>query len=174
MTRLPPNIRQHLLEFICGAVQPQEFESWLYGASDLEAILSADEYLSIISADYKTRDGVAAAQAIAEAVLTAREPDSAVKYRVERLATETLAGGVDLVSGLRQLVCFYHQGCEFIPLSLVGLESETDSVPDKRHYHQWEPAALAKQLERLQFYRAQILCELENLVNVLQADRLAT
>ena len=173
MTQLPPDIHARLLDFACGVSASSDFETWLYGSGDLESVLPPDEYLDLLSADYKRPAGALAAQELVEALLDTRRPNVVAKYRIELLCEAMLTGRVDLLFGLREIVQFYYQGYTFIPDVFIGLESETDTVPDSHHYHQWEHAALALQLERLEWYRPQLLLELQNLVASLQGQRRA-
>jgi hypothetical protein len=167
---LPSESRKHLLEFAAGGAPAKNFEAWLYSSAEVEQALLPDEYLALISADFNSSDGVAQAQIIAEEILSRRYPTDLPKRRVLALASEMLAGTIDLLFGLRRLVGYYRSGYTFIPEVFVGLEDETESVPDREHYSQWEPNALARQLERLGWYRSQILAELKALVESLQRE----
>lgn len=53
MKKLPRHIEQKFYDTIFGTVALEEFESWLYSDKKLETILSEDEYLELISFNYK-------------------------------------------------------------------------------------------------------------------------
>src|SRR6185369_14869772 len=101
----------------------------------------------------------------------ARHQKAFERYRVERIASRMLSGQLDLLTGLRELVALHHSGYSFIPIVFVGLESETDTVPEQAQYSQWQPTAVARQLERLSWYQPSILKELHTLLEELQSQR---
>jgi hypothetical protein len=169
MTVLPPHIRPKLLCFAFGTSDVADFERWVYQSADLEAVLSLTDYLDLISADYRTSDGITAARELVTRLLSQAAPGILANHRAAFLAEAMLSGHVDLVAGLRELV-LRHNGCTVIPAALVGIESDTDTVPDHAHQHQWQPDALAKQLNHFEGYKASLLAELRSLVRALQAD----
>lgn len=53
MKNLPKSIEEKFYAFIYGDINLESFESWVYTENDLEAALSADDYLDLISFNYK-------------------------------------------------------------------------------------------------------------------------
>lgn len=53
MTTLPDNIRMKLFNTLNGDIAIEDFEKWIYGDSKLESILNQDDYLDLISLNYK-------------------------------------------------------------------------------------------------------------------------
>jgi hypothetical protein len=53
MHALPTDIKEFFFKTIKGDISLGEFERWVYASENLEAILDADDYLEIISLNYK-------------------------------------------------------------------------------------------------------------------------
>ena len=53
MTHLPENIEQYFFDTINGKVTLTEFEQWVYTNKELESLLGEDDYLELISVNFK-------------------------------------------------------------------------------------------------------------------------
>jgi hypothetical protein len=53
MTQLPNNIKTYFFSVIKGDVSTEDFEKWVYANNELESILKLDDYLDLISLNYK-------------------------------------------------------------------------------------------------------------------------
>lgn len=53
MTHLPENIKQYLFDTIYGKVTLTDFEQWVYTNKELESLLDEDDYLELISFNFK-------------------------------------------------------------------------------------------------------------------------
>jgi hypothetical protein len=171
---LSEEARNRLLAFTCEVIPVPEFESWLYGSADLASALSPESYLELISANFRSPDGIRSARSVSEAVLEQALPGSVGRYRAILILRGMLNGTVPLVVGVRQLTHMLHAGCTFIPACFVGFESETDTVPDPSHYHLWEPQALQRSLQSLESYSGVILSAASDLLRELESQKGAT
>jgi hypothetical protein len=53
MRELPIDIKERFFKTIKGDISLDDFENWVYESKILETILESDDYLEIISLDYK-------------------------------------------------------------------------------------------------------------------------
>lgn len=53
MTEIPKHIELNFYDTIIGKISIQEFEAWIYSDKEIESILSEDDYLELISFNYK-------------------------------------------------------------------------------------------------------------------------
>ncbi|HTD39773.1 MAG TPA: hypothetical protein VK671_04075 [Mucilaginibacter sp.] len=53
MTQLPDDIKTYFFKTIKGNISIEDFEKWIYTDKEIESILNADDYLDLISLDYK-------------------------------------------------------------------------------------------------------------------------
>lgn len=166
---LPPPIRTPFLQFCNGELAPPEFEAWICAAGEVEPLIGRTEYLDLISADYTGRD-LAAKRDLCRRILEQHHPGAFDRYRVTRLLAAMLADDESLLDGLRELVRLRRQGCGFIPIEFVGMESETDAYPAPSSYHLWDPEALARKLTAGLPYRQEIRAAARELLAELRRD----
>jgi len=53
MSALPPNIEHYFFDTIYGKVTLEEFEQWVYTNKELESLLDENDYLELISFNFK-------------------------------------------------------------------------------------------------------------------------
>jgi len=53
MTHLPSNIKTYFFKTIKGEISIENFEKWIYTDEEIESILNADDYLDLVSLNYK-------------------------------------------------------------------------------------------------------------------------
>ena len=53
MRKLPIDIKERFFKTIKGDISLDDFERWVYDSKNLENVLGSDDYLDIISLDYK-------------------------------------------------------------------------------------------------------------------------
>lgn len=53
MTTLPPHLEMRFFRVMKGDINVLDFEQWLYSDKELESLLSPDDYLNLISLNYK-------------------------------------------------------------------------------------------------------------------------
>jgi hypothetical protein len=169
-TRLPPAHHRTLLAFAAGELEASAFESWLYGAVDLDAHLTPDEFLALVSPDFRTSSGVASAREAATQILDSRVPQDTVRHKAARLVTYVLDGSVPLLFGLRQLSHLAHESPGLIPGDIANLYSDLEGVPTESSYHLYSPAYVSRQVALLESARPAIVSALTAFLLVLQAQ----
>ncbi len=56
MTALPRPIQERFYQTITGDRSVEDFEQWVYADTELEMLLKPDDYVDLISLNYKTRE----------------------------------------------------------------------------------------------------------------------
>ncbi len=149
---------RHFALFLSGRLSLAEFESWVYKTDGLEGVLGSDRYLRLISFPFKAEQ--ATTQLADLLVQFARDLDAHefIKQRAIIVLENMLNEKVTLPSGCLQLTHLRNGGGEqIIPIEFVGYESELDTVPEPENYHLWDAQALQRQLQRLDWYKNDIL-----------------
>lgn len=133
--KLPPDINKIFIDTISGELPVLEFEQWLYNNKQLETILSAEDYLDLISYGYKSNDSKPGLLRLLKKHIDIGELET---QRIHKLLTQALKRDRDLP---KILACFYDLYCKgyyfFDALGLVyGLKME---VPGINNYEEtWE------------------------------------
>ena len=157
-----PAIWSYLERFHAGEVPLNDFEQWVYNCPELESVLGRDEHLALLTLNYHARDARNEVRQRIEDVYAAHRPGRLLRDRVRRLAVGILDGDIDVITGCRELTRAYHDGGEeWIPIGIVGIDSELDTVPTPDEYHRWDSDALKVKLnearDEIEFYRPQVL-----------------
>jgi hypothetical protein len=150
--------KQQLLKqfalFLGDYISVAEFESWVYQSEGIEALLGGNKYLELISVPFKSEG---AGKQIASLIFRySRDIDinEFVRQRAIVILQLMLEGSMALTTGCRQMAQLYHETKEeIIPIEFVGY----DSVPEPDKYHLWDKKALAKQLERVDWYKEGVM-----------------
>jgi hypothetical protein len=165
---LTPGTRDYFYRFASKRIDPADFERWLYEHTRLDDELDKTSYLDLLAFDFKEESGIREARHFIRQILEKLEPGFYVDEEVKQTLRDMINEELPLVTGLRRLVAFNHAGYEQIPLIFVGLESETDSVPEPSQYSAWGRLALRKQLKRLDWYKKDIIRESKTLLEKLE------
>jgi hypothetical protein len=129
-----------------GDLSPDGFEQWVYSAPELETVLGRDLALELLAFDYRTRGARQELHALVERAYAELRPGELVYDMARRVAGEFLAGERDLWRTTSCLARLYYKGHEWIPVKLVGIDSELDSIPAPQVRAAWDPAALRRVL----------------------------
>jgi hypothetical protein len=126
-----------------GDLSPDAFEQWAYAAPDLETTLGRDLALELLAFDYRGRGASQELHALVDRAYAERRPGELVYDMARRVAREFLDGERDLWRTTAPFARLFSQGHDWVPVELVGVDSELDSIPAPRVRASWNPEALA-------------------------------
>jgi hypothetical protein len=167
---LPEEILAQFCNFLEGKQDSATFEKWLCLSPNLEIVLGKTTWLELVSTNFQN---AAEAHELREKITKLVEqhnPGHLIHEQVKSILEGMLNGTMDLVSGCRRLSKYWNQQNEWIPVIFVGYDSELDEVPLPEQYGLWSKAALGEKLEKVEFYRADILKACENFLKELNGN----
>ena len=112
MTEIPKHIQLKFYETIIGKISTEEFESWIYSDKEIETILPDDDYLELISINYK-KDGAKyeLVNLLSEKYVDLREYE---KWKMLNKLTTALKKDKRLPDILREFYDLYCRGYTFL------------------------------------------------------------
>jgi hypothetical protein len=139
-----------LERWLAGEIPTSDFELWVYDTQDLEDSLGVDDYLSLLSFDFRQPHAVLELRQLVLKIYTHHRPGRLAHDRAKRLAEGLISGAIDLLVAVRHLAQLYWEGNKWVPVVFVGIDSELDVLPRVEQYPLWDEQALASKLESLQ------------------------
>jgi len=127
-TTIPAGIREKFLRFLAGDLTGDSFEQWLYGCEGLEEILPADDYLELISIDYRSPGQWSRARALVGKYVS---PSELILWSIRGILDEMLRDRENIFDSLRRLYTMYGQGLYFLDTLAVGFGLECQELHDK-------------------------------------------
>lgn len=115
--------RKILRDFYFGDVSENIFEKWLYQDNTLEKLFY-DEYIDLISLDYKKETESLKAKEIVRKVYDTEDPELLFKHKSLEIAQGMLENSIPLELGCEKLADIYYKGMKFIPTIFCGFDSE--------------------------------------------------
>ena len=156
-----------------GDLSADAFEQWVYSAPDLETVLGRDLALEFLAFDYRGRGESQELHALVERAYAERRPGELVYDMARRVAEEFLAGERDLWRTTGPLASLFARGHDWVPVILVGIDSELDSIPAPHVRASWEPDALTRLLAESEAivasYESTVRDALESMLQMLDA-----
>ncbi|MDO3695969.1 barstar family protein [Wenyingzhuangia sp. chi5] len=146
------------------------FESWVYENKELENVISEENYIDLLAFNFKSREIKNFIKSIIQKHFDWKEFE---KYRTIELLKNIKSGNIEIVLASRKLRELYLEQEEeikrpFLTIKLaIGYESELDNCPIESEYKLWNSNALKKQLEPVEWYRKQILEDVNQELNEL-------
>lgn len=143
--KLPAPITQYIYQTLSGNVSLQDFEQWVYASKELEAFLSADDYLDLISLNYR-KDG--AVHALHRLLSKHVDLGDFERYKLLEMLAETRQQNENLPYLLMEFYALYCRGYKFLlALGTLGL---TVKVPTAGNYlKSWEELTASEKQETL-------------------------
>ncbi|MGY5353619.1 barstar family protein [Wenyingzhuangia sp. IMCC45467] len=169
MTEINPN-RIKFYQFLNNDISLELFESWVYENKELENVISEENYIDLLAFNFKSREIKSFIKSIIQKHFDWKEFE---KYRTIELLKNIKSGNIEIVLASRKLRELYLEQEEeikrpFLTSRLaIGYESELDNCPIESEYKLWNSNALKKQLELVEWYRKQILEDVNQELNEL-------
>jgi len=163
-------IVERLCRWVSNELDQETFETWIYQEPQLESLLGKTLYLDLLSLDYSSGQGKFDSELLIKKFLEDKHREYFQKREVISILRLMLAEEIPLVRGLRQLTRLERKGYGFIPVSFVGYESETDSVPDPKDKARWNSIAYKLAHRPLRIYRKAIIQEAKKFLKQLEAE----
>lgn len=149
MTPLPPDIKDVFFKTLQGDIPVDEFEQWLYGNKEIEHVLNPDDYLELISLNYK-KSG--ARYELKNLLFKQIDLGEFETYKMLKLLNEVALKDSQLPYVLRKFYELYCQGYNFL-LDLgvrYGLILIDPRVLHEDIYVEWDNMTVIEQQELIQ------------------------
>lgn len=176
MTSINP-IRIKFYQFLNDDLSLESFETWIYENKELENTIPEDHYNDLLAFNFKSREVKNYIKSVVKKHFDWSEFE---KWRTVELLKKIKSGKVEIVLATRKLRQLYlEQELEikrpFLSIGLaIGYGSELDNWPIESEYNQWNSDALKKQLEPVEWYRKQILEDVDSELNELLNPEIKT
>jgi len=140
-------LSQHVWEQLAaaryGLLRLEEFEQWIYDATDLETVLRGDDYLALLSFSFRQPHVQYELSRLVDALYKRNRPALQSRDLGAWLARAFLRRELDLVTICRMFARLWNAGETSVPTRFVYVDSELDSIPMPAQYALWDPGALA-------------------------------
>ncbi|KAA9340259.1 hypothetical protein [Adhaeribacter soli] len=170
MKKLPRHIEEKFYDTIFGTVALEEFESWVYSDKEIETILSEDEYLELISFNYK-KNG---AKYELVNLLTDRYIDLAEyeKWRMLNLLYAAKNKDEKLPDILRQFYDLYCKGYAFLNDLGLGYGLTVEVPPSNYKAETWEEISETEKLELIGSFYPQLQSDIERAITWIENGKI--
>jgi hypothetical protein len=163
---LPVEIKELFLLTLYGDKTELEFEEWLYQDSQLEKLLSSEDYLDLISHGY--RIDASPSYELARLLEKHLEKGEAEKWRLLRLLSKALKRDVDLPGILVQFYDLYCAGYSF--LDTLGLQYGLAVAVPYGYALSWDSITVKEQTKIIQGFYPQLETEIHKTISWLSED----
>lgn len=170
MTTLPQNIKERFYKTINGDVQLEEFEQWLYADKMLESLLAPEDYLELISLNYKTSSSKYELWKLLKKYVDIGEFET---YKMLGLLREAQQKSDRLPYILMEFYDLYCKGYSFLhDLGLgIGLAVEVPSV-NNTTADTWDELTIEQQKDLLNSFSPQLEECIEQVIYWLETKKI--
>ncbi|GHA66965.1 hypothetical protein [Pontibacter akesuensis] len=170
MRKLPRHIEQRFYDTIFGSVALSEFESWVYTDKEIESILSDDEYLELLSFNYKK----SGAKYELVNLLTDNYIDLGEyeKWKMLNLLYAAKDKDKRLPNILRQLYDLYCKGYDFLNDLGLGYGLTVEVPPSKYKAETWEEMTEIEKKELIESFYPQLQSDIERAITWIEDGKI--
>jgi hypothetical protein len=170
MTTIPDNIRLKFYETIFGDVSLEEFESWVYTDNQLESALSPDDYLELISFNYK-KNGAKheLVELLSKRFINLGEYE---KWKMLNLLHGALQKDERLPEILRQFYDLYYKGYTFFNDLGLGYGLTVEVPPSKYPSDNWTDLTDQNKAELLQSFYPQLESDIQRAIDWVEQGKI--
>lgn len=165
--KLPAHIKQVFFETLYGDKAVLEFESWLYADKRLESILSAEDYLELLSLGYKSSTAKYELSKLLERLVDKGEYE---KWRLTKMLTKALQRDKDLPHLLMSFYDLYCKGYSFLDNLGLGYGLAVEVPYSQADY--WDELSAEQQQELLASFYPQLDIELRKVIDWLTSGKI--
>lgn len=170
MIKLPENIRLKFYEIIFDATNLNEFEAWIYIDKQLESALSPDDYLELISFNYK-KNG--AKYELVELLFNRFiNPEEYQKWKMLNLLYTALQKDERLPDILRQFYDLYCKGYTFLNDLGLGYGLTVEVPPSKFPSDNWADLSDENKVEILQSFHPQLESDIQRAIAWIEQGKI--
>ena len=135
MKPLPVPIKLKYFEFLHGDVPLEELEQWIYSTNELEEIFSRDDYLELISLNYRTKDSKYELQKIFKRYVDEGEWEA---WKLKKLLNAVIDRKGDFPQIFRSFYDLYCDGYSFLDNLGLGYGLSVVVPPSTYSSDTWE------------------------------------
>ena len=149
MLQLPDHIRQTFFQIMAADIAVEAFEQWVYADCELEQLLPADDYLELISLNFKKSGARYELFDLLEQFVGAGEYE---KWKLTNLLLRAKVRDSNLPGVLEEMYYLYCDGYDFLNTLGMGFGLSMCVLPKPNsveHWSQLQPAELAKLAQSL-------------------------
>jgi len=161
------NIEKQIFDLLYDGLSISEFEQWVYNTSELQLIITPEDYLSLISLDYKSKHARAEIEKILDKYINYGKFET---IRVINLLNKALNKDKNIGEILRQFYDMYCNGyCFFEDLGLgYGLACE---VPLK-YANSWEKLSDEQKTDIITGFYPQIESDIKRAIDWIESKKI--
>jgi hypothetical protein len=134
MKELPTAIKQTFFDMMSGLIPIEDFEQWVYSSQELEASLAADDYLALISLNYKKSGAKYELFKLLQSFTNAGEYET---LKLTRILYKAKIRDVNLPGTLEQFYDLYCHGYDFLRKLGLGLGLSMCVLPGPYKVEHW-------------------------------------
>ena len=128
------NLKELLFRFYFDAIETARFEENIYECSSLEEFIGSDDYIDLISVDYKSGRGVEEARRIVKRIYDRKYENQPHRDYAVYVAKTSLVDGADIVKGC-ELLSNLSIDYEYVDSVFCGYHDELQSHPDQLDFY---------------------------------------
>jgi hypothetical protein len=134
MKELPTSVKQTFFDMMSGCIPIEDFEQWVYSNEELEAALSDDDYLALLSLNYKRSGAKYELFNLLQSFTSVSEYET---LKLTRLLNEAKIRDIKLPGTLAQFYDLYCDGYYFLQKLGLGLGLSMYVLPAPYKVEHW-------------------------------------
>jgi len=134
MKELPDSIKKTFFDMMSGLITIEDFEQWVYGSEELENSLSDDEYLALMSLNYKKSGAKYELFNLLQTFTSISEYET---LKLARLLNQAKIRDIKLPGTLEQFYDLYCDGYDFLRKLGLGLGLSMYVLPAPYKAEHW-------------------------------------
>ena len=167
MKPLPDHIRIRIYEFLDGSVSLDELEQWVYATSELEAIFSRDDYVELLSLNYRKTGSKYEVQKLFKQYIDEGEWET---WKLRKLLNAVVDRHGDLHEVFLGFYDLYCDGYSFLDNLGLGYGLSVEVPPNQYSSDSWEKLTDEEKTKLLASFFPGALNEAKRILSWLDND----
>ncbi|WDE07827.1 hypothetical protein SG34_013635 [Thalassomonas viridans] len=158
-----------IYKLLAREVELPEFEQWVYSEACLENMLSADEYLDLISLNYKTPSSLYEAEKILKPHISISKY---FEWFISRVLHKIIERPNDVYKYIEQCYDLYCDGFGFLDNLGMGYGLHIPCLPDKYKVNSWDELSIPEQEKLIDSFYPAVLEEAQKVLSWLNTGKI--
>jgi hypothetical protein len=169
MDKTTTEFEKYYFELVHGGLEIKEFENWIYNNNDLENILNKDDYLDLISLNFKSKHIKYEIEKLLGKYIDYSKLE---KKRVLSLLYRVLESRKDLPDILREFYYMYCHGYHFFQDLGLGYGLTCEVPPSKYCSDNWDELKEKERNEIINGFFPQIESDIKRAIHWIENDKI--
>lgn len=163
------DVKTSIFRILSDDLSASELEQWVYADKNLESLLGQDDYLNLISLDYRSTGSIYEAKKILEECIDISEYEA---WRVSKILKAIVNRSPDVHMYIEQCYDLYCHGYGFLDNLGLGYGLSVACPPTEYSTDYWDQLSASEQLELINELYPGVANEAEKVLNWLSMGKI--